>query len=560
VRSYPFLPLLVHAGLFRVLGPAAFVVGEVLFNLLFYLLVTTLLRACGISQSLSRLAGFCLAAGMIHFNIAIPLPFAHTSTTLYFDFWDRRFPRPLVSFPIFLLSVLLLMKLSGPGDSLKSKPLWIFFGIAAAALFQADPYMAIVFFLAAGMAFGFVLVTAHRQRREILKGMVLCIPAGLLTSLSLFIQRFLTHPDVTRRYGVFPVDRDFFLFQFQNAGVVALVVVLAVLLEILKRRLPGSVTSAQLCCSWVLSILCVSACFALPISGLVLGTSIHPYHFALASITLASYGLLVHALILLQIAFMRAQSSLGASGSRSAQRFMRALSIVIIVAALLLNVQSASSAARKTTHIRTDVPEWEALQDYRRHFTALIGELRQERYAPCKVAGLFDHQVAFWWLAFGGGNLFLAEPAFSTLPDSEVESRLIAFCRLLGMTPDNFASFIKKPWVLVFWIGHNKYQASRLYTFSPIDDYSPEDQKKILSSPGVESWQSSWNIILPLSEEERLCHQYGSKTSRPSRRLDVIILTRYEIDMGLSPPRDDFVLEYENPVFQVWVHRGLLSK
>jgi hypothetical protein len=176
------------------------------------------------------------------------------------------------------------------------------------------------------------------------------------------------------------------------------------------------------------------------------------------------------------------------------------------------------------------------------------------------VAGLFDHQVAFWWLAFGGGNLFLAEPAFSTLPDSEVESRLITFCHLLGMTPDNFASFIRKPWVLVFWIGHNKYQASRLYTFSPIDDYSPEDQKKILSSPGVESWQSSWNIILPLSEEERLCHQYGSKTSHPSRRLDVIILTRYEIDMGLSPPRDDFVLEYENPVFQVWVHRGLLSK
>ena len=153
----------------------------------------------------------------------------------------------------------------------------------------------------------------------------------------------------------------------------------------------------------------------------------------------------------------------------------------------------------------------------------------------------------------------MAEPSFSTLPDSEVESRLVDFCRLLGMTPDRFASFIRKPWVLIFWIGHNKYQASRMYTFSPMEDYSPEDQKKILSSPWLESWQSSWNIILPLSEEKRLRHQYVQETM-PQHRLDLIILTRNEIDPGLSPVSDDFVLEFENPVFQVWVRRGLISK
>lgn len=560
VRSYPFLPLLVHAGLFRFFGPAAFVIGEVLFTLLYYLLAVTLLRACGVSQPLSRLVSFCLITGILNFTITVPSPFAHSSTTLYFDFWDRRFPRPLVSGPLLLGAILLLMKLCSPTDTLKSKSLWILFGIAAAVLPQADPYAAIVFFLAAGVAFVFLLCTARHQRSEILKGMMLCIPAGMLTSLSLFIQRFMEHPDLPRRYGVFPIDRDFFLFEFQNAGVIALVVILAICLEILKHSLPGSVTPAQARFSRLLSLLCVSACFALPVSGFVLGKTIQPYHFALVSITFASYGVLIHALLLLQIAFARVQSSLSETGRCSTERLMRALAILIITVGLLFNMLSTFSTVRKSTHIRADFSEWEALQDYRRHFAALIRELQHKRYAACKVAALFDCQVSFWWLTFGGDKLFLAEPFISTVSDREVESRYMNFCHLLGMTPDRFISFIRKPSILTFWFGHNKYQASRMYTFSPMEDYSPEDNNKIVSTPGVESWQASWNNILPLSEQDRLRHQYEGEIIHSQRRLDLIILTRYEIDSGLSPISDDFTLGFENPVFQVWVRKNLLSK
>jgi hypothetical protein len=559
VRSCPFLPLLVHAGLFRFFGPAAFVIGEVLFTILYYLLAVTVLRACGISQSLSRLVSFCLTAGMLNFTITVPSPFDHSNTTLFFDFWDRRFPRPLISGSLLLVPILLLMKLCSPTDTLISKSFWILFGIAAAGLLQADPYSSIVFFLGAGMAFVFLLFTARQQRSGILRGMMLCIPAGVLTSLPLFIQRLLEHPDLPRRYGVFPVDRNFFLFAFQNTGVIALVIMLAICLEILKRGMPGSVTPAQVRYSQLLSLLCVAACLALPISGLVLGKTIQPYHFALVSITVASYGVLIHALLLLQIAFTRFQASLGETGRCSVQRFMRALSIVIVIAALLFTMQSTSSAARKSTHIRADFPEWEVLQDYRRHFTALIGELQHKRYAACKVAGLFDHQMAMWWLTFGGGKLFLVEPYSSTVSDREVESRFFSFCRLLGMTPDSFISFIKKPSILSFWFGINKYQASRLHTFSPMEDYSPENQKKILSTPGVESWQSTWNVILPLSEEKRLRYEYEREPVH-SRHLDLIILTRSEIDSGFSPQLEDFTLGFENPVFQVWVRRSLLNK
>lgn len=557
VRSTPFTPMIIHAVLFRLLGPAGFIVADVLFMWLYYSLATALLRAVGIQQKLSRLASFCLTLGVLNFSftIAFSSPFSLLNTHILFNFWDMRFPRSLVSGPIFLLALLALVTLFNSTKALRGKIVWVILGLATAGLIQADFHSSMVFSLCVVPVLLFILLMSKSQRRIIIKGIVFCVLAGTLVSLPFFIQRLAEHPDIPLRSGLFSLDRSAFLFQPQGLRFAILVFLLFIFLEFLKRSFPDSVNAIHSRSSRLFSYLCLSACFSLPISVFLLGKTIQPYHFKMVSDTYSSYAMLIHLLILFEVAAAILQPFRDRVFRRRLWHIVYIFAVMLCL--LLFSMRMALKTTRLTNHIRADIPEWKNLPDYRVHFVALVQELQSKKYTSCRVVGTFDSQVTYWWLTFGGGKGFLVDPMISTLSDDEVESRLIDFCRLLGMTPNTFSAFISQNYINLFWLGLNKYQASRAHTFSHLEDYSPEDRKRILSTPGVQHWEETWTVFIPLSEQKRLRARFEREKSLHSRRLDLIILNRNEIAAGLSPVSQDFVLEFENPVFQVWVRKGL---
>ena len=196
--------------------------------------------------------------------------------------------------------------------------------------------------------------------------------------------------------------------------------------------------------------------------------------------------------------------------------------------------------------------DWAGLPDYRRHFAALVRELEKPAYADSRVIGTFDLQVYSWWATFHSGYSFLPEAFLTTASDQEIEDRLLRFCRLLGLDDAAFLKLINRRYVTVFWLGCDKYQASVAHSFSTLDDYSPAERAKI----GATSFASSWNMAIPISEQNRLVHSYQmtSVDQIALPRLDVIVLLKAL--EPFTPPADLFEPRYENAVFKVWSRKA----
>jgi hypothetical protein len=120
------------------------------------------------------------------------------------------------------------------------------------------------------------------------------------------------------------------------------------------------------------------------------------------------------------------------------------------------------------------------------------------------------------------------------------------------MDRDQFATFVRRPYVMIFWMSCAKYQGTQAYSFAPIADYTPEDQKKIQTTPGF----LNFTVALPLSQEKRLVELFESPATGKIDRLDLVVLTKDESMTGFAPPESEFELSFENRLFRVWTRRS----
>ena len=182
------------------------------------------------------------------------------------------------------------------------------------------------------------------------------------------------------------------------------------------------------------------------------------------------------------------------------------------------------------------------------------------------MLGTFDLQVYSWWTTFGKGTLYIPFPQLSNASDDEIETRFIRFCQIIGMEENQFMNFIKRRYVLLFWLSHNKYQASFFHTFASLEDYDEEVRLRIktvanvLREPRKASWQETWTLVLPNSERARLLDKYRTLSKqRFSEESDFIILLKDESMQNCQPPLDKYSKSYENASFNVWLKKSLLT-
>ncbi|MDG2221599.1 MAG: hypothetical protein P8L85_09475 [Rubripirellula sp.] len=564
LRSFPHATIFPHAISIAAFGSYGFLVADIAVTVCYFLLVVLLFRTMGIPEPASTLAG-CFLALNIPLNLVFNLTLGPVSSSFPFlpDVWGMRIPRPFVSELFLVAALIAVLRLLIADRTKRSHWLWLAFTFGI--LLQGDVYAALTFALISPC-----LIIVIARRDGVRPTCQNCLFAGILFTVVVapfLLQRWLEHPDIPNRWGVFELDRmaGFRTYWRQLvAPTFAIALVLLTRISISGQKQPSSVLRhndhAFLRTWWFLAMLLFAAFSCASISILILGKTIQPYHFNDRAERLCGYVVMI-SFAYLTIAFCERTKWKSIPDRWKAKAInglpyaaMTALFFVVLGYNALAqkNQNQTVNPVRSVYYAHaTDVDP-----SYRSEFSELTQFMKANLPQDAVVAS-FDHQVFAWWLTFHGRYWFLVEPFVSSIPDRELELRLSLLCNLLGMSTEDFLAFIQTPiesqpnihgYVNVFWLGLAKYQASRLHTFAPSEDYTPEQQQLIPNS------DYTWQTIIPQSELSRLAKQYGEITMSDweTRSIDAIVLSNGMPELPWAPPTTDWELVFQNNAFRLF--------
>ncbi len=542
LTSYPVLALLPHAVLFRIFGTAGYIAADILIALAFYLTLEALLRFFGFSSRLS-----VLGAALPILITKIPATGGYMAYINYFplNFWGWRIPRPFVSEIFFFAALAAAWGLFRPGSKCGTKA-WGALGLAFALAVQTQAHAALILFLA--MPLWWAASGRDRLRGGALVRGFFVASLVFAVVVALFVaQRWIEHPDLPVRCGVFSVDRFHPIFLEVNPAAVFVWGYTFLIAWLLPRFFTdgrGCVLRAALCFTACLTI---AAYFALPVSWMLLGRTVQPGLFERQFDKIFSLNYFITIVAVMEAALM--VPCLPALKNIVTKSF---ISVVLVIAAAS-SVGWVTTLAGNGDHMRPTFEEYKELgPGYRDDFAALVRELEKPVYGECRVIGTFDHQAYAWWGGFRNGYSYLPDPLMTTASDGEIEQRFVEFCRLVGVQREELAAFAGLSYVNIFWIGHDKYQASRAHTLRPIADYSASTAVKISKTSPLDSW----HVELPQTDAARLVSRYDASGDAPTGRLDLVVLNTDKSQRQLAPPGHLFEPVFSNASFRVWRRRS----
>ncbi len=547
--SERYVPWALHAALFRLFGGMGFFVADLILTPLRFALMFLLLRRSGVGRALAIAVSAVLTCSVTgdfgQLTGAVPgIPIL---------FWGLRIPRPYVS-ELFLLGTLVPALIIGRGireDARTGVWPWLICGTSAGLLLQSD------FYAGTGLGiglFGILALAAWRvngeRRVRLVRGSVIAAVSCAVILLPMVIQTLHLNPEGPVRLGLFTVPRThpFFIPDIRwHATILAL---LGAEWWSTRHGPRALSTPERAAGRLVLLAITVGALFAMPITNIVLGQGIELYHYRDTFSRFLSLALLVYVVQFGQALWdtLVASNKTGWIGRRGYRSLHVALIGAAILACLFYTWRFALVLPRRSDHLRSEFAEWDSLSDYRRNFVELTRELSRDAYDGKLVLGTFDTQVWSWWVTFRGGYSFLADACTSNTSDAELERRLGLLAKTVGMTHAEFAAFIRRRYVDIFWLGCSKYQASKAHTFAPLWDY-PEGVPGAIAGSSI---FSSFNVALPLTTRQRLAALYDELALPAAERLDLIVLTKDESLAAFAPSPKESSLVFENDVFRVW--------
>ncbi len=479
--------------------------------------------------------------GGVLLAIVLPIVLPIVFSVLPLQLWGLRLPRPFMSEIFFLLCIWCSGRLAFRPEAMSKPWNWLGLGLSMAALLQGDFHSTVVVAIALAGLLGLRVVKDRSRLFESgnlndWRGLAIFAGSFSVGILPFVLQRLKENPQATIRLGVFPVDRWAPLFL---PGWMPYVMLLGMV--VFGSVLVSQGVQKKQISFWL--IWSIAACFALPISTVILGKTVQPFQF------LDRYErvILLALIVLIGSGFQTMKPNIQSKLTQSGRLILP----IVLATALAFNLKEINGLTQAKSHMRSDFTEWGKVENYRSEFDALTQELMKPQYQSLKVIGTFDIQPYVWWVGFNQGKSFLPPAPLTTVHDAEIETRLAQFCQLLGMPPQHYLGTINRRLTQIFWLGHNKHQASGAHRFAPLSDYTAEAQAAIAQTGSL----NSQNVILPISEQRRLIQQYLQPIKPPLPTLDLIVLTRDEMTAGLTVQDDRFIKTYENAVFQVWVRR-----
>lgn len=546
VQTSPFLPLALHALCFKALGIWGIALADVVVSVAYYAVLNMLLRTAMVRSPVREVLALSVSCRLIEFVFQLGFYSPHL--------WGYRIPRPFITEIVLVLCLVFLIRLFVLRDR-QTGLTWGLFGLTFAALLQSNIFSVTTVGICTGAGFLYLWVFCPQLRgRRFFANAGIFAAVAVIASFPLLMQRLLEHPDVSRRFGVFPVSRSSPLFIFGwMLYLVPVALGYGLLMLALQKWGRASKRQRQKMIGFFAAV-CVAAYAAMPLSSLLLGQSIQHHHFRRQLNVIISYTGLLYGAYAIQILW----GILAISGNQLiitmrrwfSNHVLRVATVFVFVGgALFLSGHLHLSHHHASHQVRVRYDESGSLTPYRRDFSALIQELMDQTYADCEVLGGFDNLLLAWWVTFQGRHVFLPNACLTTLLDKEIERRLALLCAGINMTGPEFRQFINRRSIIILWLGCYKYQATTAYTFAPLSEYSPEDQERILASSGME-----WQVIVPPKELERLERMYNQLRSQPmpDDRLDLIVLTNDDNFRRFAPAPERFRMMYENPTFRVY--------
>jgi len=519
VRSFPFVPIIIHALFYRVAGSVGFILADILMVVLYACLLRQFLLIAGVARRPAELLCLAVISSTAHWFVEKASAIVHHPVPAMF--WEFRFPRPSVTQTVFvLLLILATMLIARPQRSA-----WFFalFGVSFAAVLQSDIYSALDAAFVIG-AVSVVVIVASHDRWAAVKRLCAAAAAMGLASVPFIYQQLHTSSDLKRRWGVF--STRYYRALLPGVDVMAcavMVIVVAVVLAILYWR--GDLKRRRIAALTVVATAVGASVISGPAWLAVLHQTIQIFHFRDQTELTIGYAFLLYAGLLLtdfnEVFTVRRLPE-------ERWSMLTAVASAVFVGLCLLNAYR-SSVTRNGAELPTamsmvlnnlDLPH------YRTDFRELHSVLDRPEYADAAVLGTFDVQLSNWW-QYRRRYVYLVDGFNSTLPDSEMESRVCQFLRLVGTSTEEFGHLLDRLYFLMRFMG---YMAPRGLIRTP----------------------------LPESEKSRLMMVYdragAGEAEQRANALDIIVFDKDQLRAYVHPERADrFRLAWSNRTFELWV-------
>jgi hypothetical protein len=551
VSSFPVVTIGIHAAAMKAFGPRGLIVADVAVSGLFlaalYAFFRLFRRERGRAAALAAAAlvgsGLVVwaAGGLSRFGVLGPASLP--------EIWGERFPRPFVTDLLLIIAFVSIAALLHDGGVTAAPRAWALTGAALGLLVHGEIFgLAPLGVLTA--AVGLTLCWQCRDRRCLL-ALAACAGGFAVVVAPFVIQRLFEHPDVPRRYGVFPLVWATVAGDWPDGGrllrVLAVVVIAAVTVGACRHRsaVRGRLALAA---GW-----CVCAFFGLQLHTLTLRSGVQIDQFAERFPRIASYVVCAGLFVLAQRVADVFSSSVAAGFSPRTRWLKPAATGLVLVVALIFALYEAAHARGqwlRQGYVTSKGRYQRFAPTYRHDLAELVAELRHPEYAERRTILTFDHLAHVCSVVFLGKTVTCPDAFATPLPDAEIELRMIFACKgCLGLTGEQFLHFLDDRTVLGNWLAVYKYQYSKYYRYSNL----PEDY----DGPPPTAVDASRNFVLPKSECERLASAYAVAADEPDRfRCDLLILNRPDVEAyGFRPDPQRFTPGFRNASFEVWLRR-----
>jgi hypothetical protein len=544
VRSFPFASVLFHAAWVRLLGDPGFVVADILAFLLYGWALSAFLQNAGITRRVAEVITLLVLSGALRFVLLVPGPHG---LHIPVEFWYPRFARPLITEFFVVVFFSLAIRLINDPAKRNGVRSWALLGVLEACLMQSDIYQAMNLALVASVLVLYLLI---QDAKVVLRGILVSGGTAAVICTPFVYQRLHASPEVLRRWGLFASGHRLIPLGAPLFFVFALSILIVEML--LGYRVRETAKAAAKTAAFITGAAVLASLLSGPLSLLVLGKGLQVYHFVETARLNIGYAMLLCAGWVAQDALARLGGLLGGRATL-APPFQRLAFVVAVMACLAI----AAGLTRK--NIRDGRPTAATMRmafapqpSYKSFFAELHSQLMRPEYQHAQVLGTFDVQLAEWW-EYRSRFLYLPDNStLSTVSDREIEERVSSFLRLMEATPDDFNRLLDNWYFLVRVLAGGKYLANSRYTPWPINDYSPDAQRRIAQTPIVDP---SWHLELPVSERRRLLDDYAhfDPLTQPCRKLDVVVLSRNDLRRFLHPEKGSLSLVWSNDSFEIWV-------
>lgn len=478
---------------------------------------------------------------------------------------NTRIPRPFVTSLYELLFFGFLLRAIRVYKS--SNLTYVFLAAILAILIQGQIYTGFI------LSILILFLIFNRCIKFSIKNAITFILTFIFVLSPMIFQRILYNTEMSYRFGLEIVSRDFFIDRLINGSQLKYIfyIFLATVISWFLNRL---IASDRLRFIYnqaiVIILLLVIPIVSLNLFGIITGRMIQGYHFGEAITSLkpfATFFSITIMISMLSVAFDKLSCTHLKFLTNSF--LITCICSCLIISMLIHANKSINKYSHKGGvtgwHNRADADDYKELgKDYQSAFSELTKFISSKPEYLQGILLTFDHQVQSWWMIAGKNRyLYLPDVFMSTLERSEIETRFSAACRFLGLNPQqcidlinssnsNYESFGSNNSINNFFFSHAFYHANSAFS-NPKLSYSPAEKGKFNQIP----IEHSWFLLIPESEIARLKYKF-SQDSDIYRDPNLVVLfskgrMNYIINKFLNNGRgNDYNLVYQNDIFNVY--------